>query len=90
MHFGGGELQFPLMQFKIGFPLTLVPSRVHNIKSERECPTGINSLNALRQVMMQQAVFTLCVKHFDLEHKSRDTHYTNSAIISIKQGCLKQ
>ena len=64
-----------------------IRSRVHNIKSERECPTGINSLNTLRQVMMQQAVFTLRVKHFDLEHKSRDTHYTNSAIISIKQGC---
>ena len=43
----------------------------------------MNSLNALRQVMAQQAVFTIHVKHVDLEQKSSMTLIaTNSAIIS--------
>ena len=45
-------------------------------------------LNAMRQVMTQQAVFTIHVKHFYLEQKSNTIHFdtlyvvTNSVIIS--------
>ena len=37
--------------------------------------TGIKLLNTMRQVITQQAVFITYITHFDLEQKSKTTHY---------------